>query len=429
MLESAVDAETSSANPNALFAYAETGLRIDAQLEATAARLAVALDEFTATCREYSLGIDSSLAHRLRDYARRTSEHDLWVRRVAEQFVQADQGVAPDEGVIMGTLESSTSVAGWSAPSKIDAALERALSRLPAALAEQLRAMLTPENVAALVAILGVWAASQAVGVGEVVDLILAVGGAIMLGPEAIRAVQELAGFATDALGAQSDGDLDRAGEHLANAVTIVGVDGAVALLAHKAGGMLGDRVPRIAGPSTEAITPEGVRVPLAQPGSGDLMATRTAPTGDVVPAAGSAAADADATLAEPAPRPGAPGSPEHKAARWAAYQERGGSWSYEHWSAVYDANMPRAKLANEAADAYHQTLGLGEREVKVVTPEGAVRVLDIADEDLQVAVEYRPATRRPPETTFGKSSVTRAWCDAAGTFDGCSEIGRANRC
>src|ERR687886_23616 len=232
MLESAVDAETSSANPNALFAYAETGLRIDAQLEATAARLAVALDEFPAPCREYSLGIDSSLAHRLRDYARRTSEHDLWVRRVAEQFVQADQGVAPDEGVIMGTLESSTSVAGWSAPSKIDAALERALSRLPAALAEQLRAMLTPENVAALVAILGVWAASQAVG----------------------------------------DGDLDRAGEHLANAVTIVGVDGAVALLAHKAGGMLGDRVPRIAGPSTEAITPEGVRVPLAQPGSGDLM-------------------------------------------------------------------------------------------------------------------------------------------------------------
>jgi len=44
-----MDAETSSAEPHALFAYANSGLRIDAQLEASAARLAVALDEFAST--------------------------------------------------------------------------------------------------------------------------------------------------------------------------------------------------------------------------------------------------------------------------------------------------------------------------------------------------------------------------------------------
>ena len=262
-----MDTETSSAAPNALFAYANSGLRIDAQLEATASRLAVALDEFTATCREYSLGINSSIAQGLREYARRTSEHDLWVRRVGEQFVLTDQGLVGGDDLVMATLDSGTSVADWSATTKIQAALERAISKLPSAMAEQLRALLTPENIAALVAVLGVWAASQAFGVGEIVDLILAVGGVIMLGPEAIRAVQNLVEFATGAVGAQGYADLDQAGEHLATAVAIVGVDGAMALLAHKAGGAIKDRAPSLPTAEAELVTPEGIRVRVSDPG------------------------------------------------------------------------------------------------------------------------------------------------------------------
>lgn len=261
-----MDAETSSAEPHALFAYANSGLRIDAQLEASAARLAVALDEFASTCREYSLGINSSIAQRLREYARRTSEHDLWVRRVGEQFVLADQGLAAGNGLAMATLDSGTSVADWSAATRIEAALERAVSKLPSALAEQLRALLTPENVAALVAILGIWAASQAFGIGEIVDLILAVGGVIMLGPEAIRAVQNLVEFTTGAVGAQDYADLDQAGEHLATAVAIVGVDGAMALLAHKAGGAIKEGAPSLTTAEAELVTPDGIRVRVSDP-------------------------------------------------------------------------------------------------------------------------------------------------------------------
>src|SRR5712691_331326 len=84
------DGDTSSADPRALAAYAEVGLRLDAELETTAIRLASALAEFSATCREYSLGIDPSLAEPLRAFARRTAADDIWVRRVAEQFVLAD---------------------------------------------------------------------------------------------------------------------------------------------------------------------------------------------------------------------------------------------------------------------------------------------------------------------------------------------------
>jgi hypothetical protein len=82
--------DTSSANPRALAAYTEAGLRIDADLESSAIRLAAVLAEFAATCREYPLGIDASLADPLRAFARRTAQDDLWVRRVADQFVLAD---------------------------------------------------------------------------------------------------------------------------------------------------------------------------------------------------------------------------------------------------------------------------------------------------------------------------------------------------
>ncbi len=90
--------ETSSADPQALSAYADAGLRIDAELEASAARLAGVLAEFAATCREYPLGIDASLADPLRGLARRTVEHNLWVRQVGEQFALADAGAGLSTG-------------------------------------------------------------------------------------------------------------------------------------------------------------------------------------------------------------------------------------------------------------------------------------------------------------------------------------------
>src|SRR5712692_8342675 len=103
--------DTSSANPQALSAYAEAGLRIDAELETSAIRLAAVLAEFAATCREYPLGIDASLADPLRAFARRTAEDDLWVRRVADQFVMADTAApAAAPGVPMG-VDSADQVA------------------------------------------------------------------------------------------------------------------------------------------------------------------------------------------------------------------------------------------------------------------------------------------------------------------------------
>jgi hypothetical protein len=83
------------------------------------------------------------------------------------------------------------------------------------------------------------------------------------------------------------------------------------------------------------------------------------------------------------------PGTPEHKSDRWRRYQERNGPWSYEHWSNVYNSNMPKASKANAAVDVYQETIGWGKREV-TVDAGGASRRLDIADERTRRGIEYK---------------------------------------
>ena len=83
------------------------------------------------------------------------------------------------------------------------------------------------------------------------------------------------------------------------------------------------------------------------------------------------------------------PGSAEHKAARWEEYKERGGEWDYDRWSKTYEANLLNAKNGNAAADAYHEKLGWGKREV-TVDVDGEARRLDIADVNKMKGVEVK---------------------------------------
>jgi hypothetical protein len=88
-------------------------------------------------------------------------------------------------------------------------------------------------------------------------------------------------------------------------------------------------------------------------------------------------------------------GSAEHKALRWKEYQDRGGGWTYERWSNVYEQNMGRARAANKVVDDYHGGLGWGRREV-TVDVDGVPRKLDIAD----------VATRRGFEVKSGYTTL-----------------------
>lgn len=111
-------------------------------------------------------------------------------------------------------------------------------------------------------------------------------------------------------------------------------------------------------------------------------------------------------------------GSDAHKAARWKEYQDNGGTWSYDRWSKVYDANMTRASAANDAVDAYHETLGWGEREVTVDANVDGVdypRRLDIADVATQRGIEYKTGYQTATqdnlwEVARDKSLVDSGW-------------------
>ncbi|MET4141980.1 PAAR-like protein [Pedobacter sp. UYP1] len=71
-------------------------------------------------------------------------------------------------------------------------------------------------------------------------------------------------------------------------------------------------------------------------------------------------------------------GTAEHKAARWAAYEKRGGKWSYERWSKQYDVNMKNATYGLQREQAYRDILGGNSKTVK--TPH-TNRQIDIFNE------------------------------------------------
>jgi hypothetical protein len=102
-------------------------------------------------------------------------------------------------------------------------------------LAAQFRAMLTPENLGLLVAVLVGWAVSHAFGPGEVADiigLITAALGALFFGLNLLRAGEDLFDCLEITVEAKTYSDLDRASDRLAEAITIIGIMAFFALIA-----------------------------------------------------------------------------------------------------------------------------------------------------------------------------------------------------
>jgi len=102
-------------------------------------------------------------------------------------------------------------------------------------LAAQFRAMLTPKNIAILVATLTAWAVSHAFGVGEAVDLILTVVGVIFMGMAVFKAGRDIGECLVITVDAKEYSDLDKAGDRLAEAIVIIGVVAFFALIARVA--------------------------------------------------------------------------------------------------------------------------------------------------------------------------------------------------
>lgn len=132
-----------------------------------------------------------------------------------------------------GPLDGSP-VGGWSVVDKVGSAIRRSLSRVPGQTAAKLSALLEPAALALLGGTLLAWAGSHLIGIGEAVDILMMVTGFVFLGWDAIKAVKHLVEFARLSVGANTEADLDRAADHLAQAVAIIGVDVVLAFLTHR---------------------------------------------------------------------------------------------------------------------------------------------------------------------------------------------------
>lgn len=106
-----------------------------------------------------------------------------------------------------------------SIPAKLVEAIRRGMQseQLGSAAAGQLKALLDPESVA-----IGIlfWIASHYDGVGELLDAV----GLIFEGLQFKSILEDLWNYGTTASAAQTDADLDKAGEYFANAVVAAGV-------------------------------------------------------------------------------------------------------------------------------------------------------------------------------------------------------------
>jgi hypothetical protein len=128
-------------------------------------------------------------------------------------------------------------VAAMSIPEKLGESIRRSIPLLPDEAKALVMALLSPSSLETIAATTAIWIASHAIGIGELADLILLLGGFAMVGKSALEAGKALLVFATTASQAKSEGDLNVAAEAFAKAVILVGVTTVTAVLLRKSAG------------------------------------------------------------------------------------------------------------------------------------------------------------------------------------------------
>ncbi len=131
-------------------------------------------------------------------------------------------------------------------------AIVRSKRYLPAALAGQLDAFMTPENLEILAGTIAIWAGSHFFGVGEIADVALLLVGAFTIGWSITQVAGHLVDFGTGVVRARSDQDIDRAAASFASAVVAAGVTVVFAILLRRSAAKLQARGPCL----SQAIRP-----------------------------------------------------------------------------------------------------------------------------------------------------------------------------
>ena len=122
------------------------------------------------------------------------------------------------------TVNSAKKVGDMSSLEKVNRTIELAILNLPEEQGNKLKSLFASKTLMGLVALLGVWSASQFLGVGEVVDAVVLLCGGAFLGWKTVAVFKNLIGFA-NSINAITSEELELAANHLVKLTSTVEIN------------------------------------------------------------------------------------------------------------------------------------------------------------------------------------------------------------
>lgn len=131
----------------------------------------------------------------------------------------------------MATTQGSGSIASWQFDKRLEETFTRTLPKLGPEARQQLAQIVTPESLAIIAGVLVAWIASHAVGIGEIIDVVILTVGVFAIGMAIFSGLDHLYDAAAGTYKAATLNDLDIAADNLAKAISILGIQAVLAIL------------------------------------------------------------------------------------------------------------------------------------------------------------------------------------------------------
>ena len=176
----------------------------------------------------------------------------------------------------MGVASSDVFTPGASTfEGRLSYVLTRATDKVGPETKAQLLALVSPESLKIIAGVLTAWIVAHAFGLGEIIDAILLVAGAVAVGWAIFDGIEHLYEFALLTYRGRSAPEFDMAADHLAKAIAILGIQAVLAVLFKGAkrprtgqGGRLNPGPPPPRGPGLR-YKPKVIQDPAVPAGSG----------------------------------------------------------------------------------------------------------------------------------------------------------------
>ena len=147
-----------------------------------------------------------------------------------------------EERLFGGFNKETLNVSELSQVDKLSQAVTRSAKYFPGEIAEELKAIFSPANLGIMLGVFAVYAAASFTGFSQGLTFAMAMAGVLFFGMDVVAIFRDLAGFA-GAINANTEEELDEAGQHLASLVAKIGVDALMTLLTGKIAQEIGKSV------------------------------------------------------------------------------------------------------------------------------------------------------------------------------------------